>query len=103
MIQLKKSNRARNTVLRRVSRPNLNNKKHAWKPVKLKKGEVAPPRKVSRQRAWQIKQRELGLCWKCGNPAVGALCLRHTKLERERQRNLRGWSKRNKDSLSYQI
>lgn len=90
-------------VLRRVSRTNPKNKKHAWKPKKVAKGAVAEPVKVSRQREWQKKQSAAGMCWKCGLPAIGALCLRHTKLERERQRKLRGWKKRNKTSLSYQM
>ena len=96
---MKKKQKAR----KRVTRPNPANKKHAWKPKKLAKGAVAEPRKVSRQRAWQLRQRAAGMCWKCSQPAIGALCLRHTKLERERQRKLRGWKKRNKTSLSYQM
>lgn len=85
------------------------NKTHRNKPVARKRKAKAAAvavvlvKKVSRQREWQKKQSAAGMCWKCGDPAIGALCLRHTKLERERQRKLRGWKRRNRTSLSYQM
>lgn len=60
-------------------------------------------KKVSRQREWQLKMREQGLCWKCASPAIGSLCPKHLKRERERQRRLRGWKKRNRTSVSYSV
>jgi len=59
--------------------------------------------KNSRQRDWQIKMKEQGRCWRCGDPAIGTLCPKHLKKERERQRKLRGYKKRNRSALSYSL
>lgn len=43
--------------------------------------------KISRQRAYQLRQRDRGLCLKCASPRVTKChCLRHAVYERERQR-----------------
>lgn len=67
------------------------------------KSKTKKNKPVSRQREWQLKMRGLGLCWKCGTPAVGSLCPKHLKRERERQRKLRGWKKRNRSAISYKV
>ncbi|GDY23468.1 hypothetical protein LBMAG56_48150 [Verrucomicrobiota bacterium] len=59
------------------------------------------PRAISRQRRWQIKMREEHRCWRCGEPAVGSLCLTHLAKERERQRRINGYSARHLNALSY--
>ena len=59
------------------------------------------PRPLSRQRLWQIKMREQGRCWRCGDAAVGSLCPAHLVKERERQRRINGFEARHLNSRSY--
>jgi hypothetical protein len=56
---------------------------------------------VKRQRRWQVKMRAMGRCWRCGQPAIGSLCPAHLVRERERQRRIRGFSRRNLKCRSY--
>lgn len=62
-------------------------------------------KKLSRQRLWQLRQKEKGLCQSCAAPVwrEGAkLCERHMIAERERARERSGTKKRNR-AASYQI
>ena len=56
---------------------------------------------LSRQRLWQIKMREQGRCWRCGDPASRSLCPAHLVKERERQRRIRQAKTRNLNARSY--
>ena len=59
--------------------------------------------KPSRQRAWQLRHIDKGLCINCSNVAVaGNLCLDHALKKRERQRLRRG-SKKRYHSLTYRL
>jgi hypothetical protein len=60
-----------------------------------------PLEAFSRQRRGQLRMRELGRCLRCGAPAIGSLCAAHLVRERERQRRIRGFSRRNLKCRSY--
>lgn len=60
-----------------------------------------PARPLSRQRQWQLKMRAEGRCWRCGQPAVGSMCLEHLTKERERQRRINGYDRRLLNARSY--
>jgi hypothetical protein len=58
---------------------------------------------VSRQRKWQLRQKEKRLCLKCTKPAVTKIyCLEHAVSIREGVRNKKGARRRNQ-ALSYQL
>ena len=60
-------------------------------------------RKISRQREWQIRHREQGLCILCSDRAVTRMyCLKHAVLARERERKARGCKRRFR-SLTYRL
>ena len=60
-------------------------------------------RKVSRQREWQIRHRQAGLCILCSKPAVTKMyCLEHAIQARERERKARGCKRRFR-SLTYRL
>lgn len=59
--------------------------------------------KLSRQRKWQLRQRDKGLCIKCDELAVtGGCCLKHAVQNREMIRIRLGHTKRLK-SKTYRL
>lgn len=61
------------------------------------------PRKISKQRRWQIRHRQQGLCTLCSEPAVtSTYCLKHAIRVRERKRKELGCKKRIR-SLTYRL
>lgn len=58
---------------------------------------------MTRQRRWQIKHKEMGLCHQCSEPAViSMLCLKHAIAKRELERKRVGYKRRN-NSLTYRL
>lgn len=58
---------------------------------------------VSRQRRWQIKKQQEGLCIICAQPAVTNYhCLKHAVQKREARRRQSGSVRRN-NSLTYRL
>jgi len=57
---------------------------------------------TSRQRAWQRRKRAEGLCQTCGKPRGASrwLCDEHLRLNRERQRRLKG-TRPDRQNLKY--
>ena len=60
-------------------------------------------RAVSRQRKWQLRQRQAGRCVECGAPAAGPFCLRHLVARRELMRGKRRRQRRNYGARSYRL
>ena len=59
---------------------------------------------VPRQRRYQLRRRRDRRCIECGAPAeTASRCLKHLVKAREFQRKLRGFKRRYRKGLSYQL